>query len=147
MEQVSDNLINKLHRDAKYYDERLQLLFHVIYKKPALAYENWQRYYHKHGFEKTIRKLNDKPKFFGSINGKLSFGFIKNSARKDAEISVKEVYGYAKKLHIIVLQIKQAEKIANTRKANSQQQNHLNEVQKLRANDSKKNRCRNFQQK
>ncbi len=103
-----DSVIARLKREAAYHDDRLKLIFAVIYRKPDEAYRKWQRIEQTRGFDRAYRRLIDKPKSMGRLKGSLILGFIKSEARKNAELSMGELQFHAKKSHIIKLQLEEA---------------------------------------
>lgn len=104
MATTEAQVLQTLNRSIDTAENQMQLLLGVAYRDADRAYDKWQELYAKHGFEKATKKFTSKPKVFGTLNGRLLFGFMKTADRKDAE-SARREFGYqAKRSHMAQLQ-------------------------------------------
>ncbi len=123
------SIIAKLNREESYYEERVKLIFRVVYRDPENAYEKLKAFQDKHGYEKTNQKLSEKPHFFGKLRGRLTLGFMKSKERSDAELAIKDVFYHVKKLHTTRLQLQEANRIFEQEQAEKRQRELQNQRQ------------------
>jgi len=131
-----DDIIARLRREESYHQDRLRLIFGVSFRKADEAYDKYQRYEQKRGYDRAAKRMQEAPRKFGRLKGRLVFGFWKDEARRNAELSLKKLQHHARELHLTRLQIREAETKKNEQNIVAEQQTRQQEATQIRTENA-----------
>lgn len=93
--------------------ERMEVLFGIMYRNPKFAFEKWQTMVEKTGFEKIFAKLRKKPAYLGKLQGRSFLGLRKSDERMKAEHAKSEFHKIARGWYGSVLEEEEVSKKQN----------------------------------
>ncbi len=75
----------RIRQNRLYNQERLEVLFGIIYRNPQQSFEKWKKAVAKAGFEKAFKKQRKNAPYLGKLKGTSILGLHKSGERMDAE--------------------------------------------------------------
>jgi hypothetical protein len=98
------NVFKRIKQNRTYNQERLKVLFGIIYRDPKTALEKWERLVAQSGFDKTFKKQRRKPAYLGKLKGKGFFGLYRSNERQKASHANEEFHKTARTWYGSVLE-------------------------------------------
>ncbi len=86
----------RIRQNRAYNQERMEVLFGIMYRNPKTALNKWQTMVEKTGFEKTFKKSRTKPAYLGKLQGTSFLGLHKSDDRMKAEHAKSEFHKIAR---------------------------------------------------
>lgn len=111
---------SQIEKKQKFFDERLRVLFNLIFEKPDIAFKKWREIVAKQGFEKALKSVKKKSKKLGRLQGRSFVQFYKSENRKNAELALDEFFKVAKSWHLATLEANQVEQFREQEKLQEQ---------------------------
>jgi len=93
-----------IRQNRAYNQERLKLLFGIIYKNPQEALSRWERLVAQSGFDKTFKKQRRKPSYLGKLKGIGLLGLYRSNERQKATHANEEFHKMARTWYGSVLE-------------------------------------------
>lgn len=67
----------RIRQNRAYNQERMEVLFGIMYRTPKTALKKWLAMVEKAGFEKTFKRSRTKPAYLGKLHGTSFLGLRK----------------------------------------------------------------------
>lgn len=133
----------RIRQNRAYNQERLEVLFGILYRNPQQSLEKWQRMVAKAGFEKTFKKQRAKASYLGKLQGMSFLGLHKSDDRMKAEHANSEFHKIARGWYGSVLEeeeVNRKEKQETTEEHNEKmvveaRERIESQLQEIRKND------------
>jgi len=100
----------RIRQNRAYNQERMEVLFGIMYRNPQSAFEKWQSLVEKTGFEKTFKKARKKASYLGKLQGSSFLGLRKSDDRMKAEHAESEFHKIARGWYGSVLEEEEVNK-------------------------------------
>lgn len=97
-------VFKRIRQNRAYNQERIKLLFGIIYRDPALALQKWERQVKQSGFNSAFKKQRRKASYLGKLNGTGLFGLYTSSEREKSEHANTEFHKMARTWYGSVLE-------------------------------------------
>ncbi len=127
----------RIRQTKAYHEERLELLFGIIYRNPKRALEKWKQRIARSGFEKAFRKQRKKARALGKLKGRSLLGLYQSHDRQKTEHANAEFHKMARTWYSAVLEEEEADRLEHlqTEQATQEAQTQANEkmVEQARA--------------
>ena len=139
-----ETVYRRIRQNRAYNQERLEVLFGIIYREPELAFQKWQALVEKTGFEKTFKKQRKKASYLGKLQGMSILGLHKSDDRMKAEHANSEFQKIARGWYGSVLEEEEVNKkqkrevihADNEKLVTEARQSIEAQLQKIRKNDA-----------
>lgn len=118
----------RIRQTRAYHEERLELLFGIIYHDPKLALEKWKKRISRSGFEKTFRKQRNKARVLGKRKGRSLLGLYQSRDRQKTEHANAEFHKMARTWYGSVLEEEEVDRLEQlqTEQATQEKQQQAN---------------------
>ena len=97
-------VFKRIRQNRAYNQERIKLLFGIIYRDPVLALQKWERQVEQSGFNSAFKKQRRKASYLGKLNGTGLFGLYTSSEREKSEHANSEFHKMARTWYGSVLE-------------------------------------------
>jgi len=105
---ISSHTMKRLEGELEFQETKLRNLFHTIFVEDGRAWDIWTYDVQASGLEKTLKRINERPKSFGPMKGHLRLGFIKDKDIENRERAQKELAFQAERWRSAQLQVEQS---------------------------------------
>lgn len=97
-------VFKRIRQNRAYNQERIKLLFGIIYRDPAFALQKWERQVEQSGFNSAFKKQRRKAFYLGKLKGKGFLGLYTSSDREKSEHANSEFHKMARTWYGSVLE-------------------------------------------
>ena len=97
-------VFKRIRQNRAYNQERIKLLFGIIYRDPVLALKKWERQVEQGGFNSAFKKQRRKASYLGKLNGTGLLGLYTSSEREKSEHANSEFHKMARTWYGSVLE-------------------------------------------
>ena len=109
---INKKTVYKRIRQTKaYHEERLGLLFGIIYCDSKRAMEKWKQRISRSGFEKAFRKQRKKARVLGKLKGRSLLGLYQSRERQKTEHANAEFHKIARTWYGSVLEEEEVDRL------------------------------------
>jgi len=105
---ISSYTMKRLEGELELQETKLRNLFHTIYAEDGRAWDIWTYEVQAKGLDKTLKRIKERPKTFGSMKGHLRLGFIKDKDIENRERAQKELAFQSERWRSAQLQVEQS---------------------------------------
>ena len=97
-------IFKRIRQNRAYNQERIKILFGIIYRDPVSALQKWERQVEQSGFNSAFKKQRRTASYLGKLNGTGLFGLYTSSEREKSEHANTEFHKMARTWYGSVLE-------------------------------------------
>ena len=97
-------IFKRIRQNRAYNQERIKILFGIIYRDPVSALQKWELQVEQSGFNSAFKKQRRKASYLGKLNGTGLFGLYTSSEREKSEHANTEFHKMARTWYGSVLE-------------------------------------------
>lgn len=97
-------VFKRIRQNRAYNQERIKLLFGIIYRDSDAALEKWEQHISSSGFNAAFKKQRRKASYLGKLKGKGFLGLYSSSDREKSEHANSEFHKMARTWYGSVLE-------------------------------------------
>jgi len=126
-------VFKRIRHNRTYNQERLKLLFGIIYRDPDTALRKWERQVAQSGFDKTFKKQRRKPSYLGKLKGRGLLGLFTSNDREKSQHANAEFHKMARTWYGSVLEEEEVERQEDFTKEQMTEQENQKLVEQAKA--------------
>ena len=106
---ISSHTHQRLAQELELQEVKLRNLLRTIYVEEGRAWDIWTFEVKTNGLDKTLTRIKDRPKSFGSMRGYLRLGFIKDKDVEERDRALKDIAFQADRWRSAQLHVEQTD--------------------------------------